>query len=41
MSFDSETEKLTKDFQKKNKLIPDGVVGNATLWRRDAAGLKP
>jgi D-alanyl-D-alanine carboxypeptidase/Putative peptidoglycan binding domain len=29
--FDAETEKLTKAFQKKNKLVPDGIVGNATF----------
>jgi hypothetical protein len=29
--FDTETEKLTKQFQKKNKLVPDGIVGNATF----------
>jgi hypothetical protein len=29
--FDAETEKLTKEFQKKNKLVPDGIVGNATF----------
>ena len=29
--FDAETEKLTKQFQKKNKLVPDGIVGNATF----------
>jgi peptidoglycan hydrolase-like protein with peptidoglycan-binding domain len=29
--FDAETEKLTKEFQRKNKLVPDGIVGNATF----------
>ena len=29
--FDAETEKLTKQFQEKNKLDPDGIVGNATF----------
>jgi hypothetical protein len=29
--FDAETEKLTKEFQKKNKLVADGIVGNATF----------
>ena len=29
--FDTETEKLTKEFQKKNKLVADGIVGNATF----------
>jgi hypothetical protein len=29
--FDAETDKLTKAFQKKNKLTPDGIVGNATF----------
>lgn len=29
--FDTETEMLTKEFQKKNKLFPDGIVGNATF----------
>ena len=29
--FDAETEKLTKEFQKKNQLVADGIVGNATF----------
>lgn len=29
--FDAETKKLTKEFQKKNKLEDDGIVGNATF----------
>jgi hypothetical protein len=29
--FDAETEKLTKAFQKKNKLKDDGIVGNETF----------
>jgi hypothetical protein len=30
-NFDDETEKLTKQFQRKNKLKDDGIVGNATF----------
>lgn len=29
--FDAETEKLTKEFQKENNLVADGIVGNATF----------
>ena len=38
--FDAETEKLTQQFQKKNKLVPDGIVGNATFGAAMSKALK-
>jgi peptidoglycan hydrolase-like protein with peptidoglycan-binding domain len=38
--FNKETEDRTKEFQKANKLDPDGIVGNATLGKAMLLGFE-
>ena len=36
--FGAKTEKATKDWQKKNKLVADGIVGNASFSKAKSQG---